>query len=51
MPGGGVDKKNCLEFKNAGFKEIHLSGILKSDSLDNLDSDYKTIKEIVSKTK
>ncbi|MEO2148220.1 MAG: copper homeostasis protein CutC, partial [Flavobacteriaceae bacterium] len=51
MPGGGVDKKNCLEFKNAGFKEIHLSGIPKSESLYNLDSDYKTIKEIVSKTK
>ena len=51
MPGGGVDKKNCLEFKNAGFKEIHLSGIPKSYSLNNLDSDYQTIKEIVSKTK
>ena len=51
MPGGGVDKKNCLEFKNAGFKEIHLSGIPKSEFLYNLDSDYKTIKEIVSKTK
>jgi copper homeostasis protein CutC len=51
VPGGGVDKKNCLEFKNAGFKEIHLSGIPKSESLYNLDSDYKTIKEIVSKIK
>ena len=46
-----LNKKNCLEFKNAGFKEIHLSGIPKPYSLDNLDSDYKTIKEIVSKTK
>ena len=51
MPGGGVDKKNCLEFKNAGFKEIHLSGILKSNSSNSLDSDLKTIEEIVSKTK
>ena len=51
MPGGGVNKENCLEFKNAGFKEIHLSGIPKSNSLDSLDSDYKTIEEIVSKTK
>ncbi len=51
MPGGGISKQNCLEFKNAGFKEIHLSGILKSNSLDTLDSDYKTIEEIVSKTK
>ena len=51
MPGGGISKENCLEFKNAGFKEIHLSGIPKSNSLDSLDSDYKTIEEIVSKTK
>ena len=29
MPGGGVNKENCLEFKNAGFKEIHLSGFLR----------------------
>ena len=51
MPGGGVNKENCLEFKNAGFKEIHLSGILKSNSLNNFDSNQKTIEEIVSKTK
>ena len=51
MPGGGISKENCLEFKNAGFKEIHLSGIPKSNSSNNLDSDYKTIEEIVSKTK
>ncbi len=51
MPGGGVNKENCLEFKNAGFKEIHLSGILKNNSSTSLDSDYNTIKEIVSKTK
>ena len=51
MPGGGINKKNCLEFKNAGFKEIHLSGIPKSNSSNSFDSDYKTIEEIVSKTK
>ena len=51
MPGGGINKENCLEFKNLGFKEIHLSGILKSESLNTLDSDLKTIEEIVSKTK
>ena len=51
MPGGGINKENCLEFKNLGFKEIHLSGILKSNSSNILDSDLKTIEEIVSKTK
>ena len=51
MPGGGVNIKNCLEFKNAGFKEIHLSGILKSNSSNNFDSNKKTIEGIVSKTK
>lgn len=51
MPGGGINKENCLEFKNAGFKEIHLSGIPKSNSSNSFDSDYKTIEEIVSKTK
>tara|TARA_B100001175_G_C19464864_1_gene618537 strand:- start:99 stop:773 length:675 start_codon:yes stop_codon:yes gene_type:complete len=51
MPGGGINKENCLEFKNLGFKEIHLSGILKSESPNTLDSDLKTIEEIVSKTK
>ena len=51
MPGGGINKENCLEFKNLGFKEIHLSGILKSESSNTLDSDLKTIEEIVSKTK
>jgi len=51
MPGGGVNKENCLEFKNSGFKEIHLSGIISSNSSENKDSDYKTIEEIVSKTK
>ena len=42
---------DLLEFKNLGFKEIHLSGILKSESSNTLDSDLKTIEEIVSKTK
>ena len=51
MPGGGINKENCLEFKNLGFKEIHLSGILKSNSSNSLDSNLKTIEEIVSKTK
>ena len=51
MPGGGINKENCLEFKNLGFKEIHLSGILKPNSSNSLDSDLKTIEEIVSKTK
>ena len=31
MPGSGVDRNNCIEFKNAGFKSIHLSG-----GVDNL---------------
>lgn len=25
MPGGGINKNNILQFKNAGFKEIHFS--------------------------
>ena len=51
MPGGGVNKENCLEFKNSGFKEIHLSGIINTNSSENKDSDFKTIGEIVSITK
>ena len=43
MPGGGVNKENCLEFKNAGFKEIHLSGIPKSNYTNRKDSDCNTI--------
>ena len=51
MPGGGINKENCLNFKIAGFKEIHFSGIQKSNSSNNVDSDYGTIEEIVYKTK
>jgi copper homeostasis protein len=25
LPGGGINSSNALEFKNAGFKEIHFS--------------------------
>ncbi len=44
MPGGGINTKNFKLFKNAGFNEIHLSGI---DKRISLDSNYDIIKEII----
>ena len=48
MPGGGINPRNFNLFKEAGFKEIHLSGINKKVSLD---SDYNRIKEIIEMSK
>ena len=62
MPGSGVDRDNCVDFKNAGFKSIHLSGSVDIPDLkppcgvnkklsflkQNLrESDTKTISEVV----
>ena len=44
MPGGGINTLNFKIFKNAGFKEIHLSAI---DKRISLDSNYDIIKEII----
>ena len=63
MPGSGVDRDNCVDFKNAGFKSIHLSGSVDIPDLkppcgvnkklsflkQNLkESDTKTISEVVN---
>ena len=48
MPGGGVNIENFMHFKNANFKEVHLSAINKMKSLD---SDYNIIKRIVEMSK
>lgn len=34
MPGGGVNKNNLLDFKNAGFEAIHFSGTKIYDTLE-----------------
>ena len=48
MPGGGINTLNFKIFKNAGFKEIHLSAI---DKRISLDSNYDIIKEIIEMSK
>ena len=48
MPGGGVNLKNFNLFKDSNFREIHLSAIDKSISLD---SNYNIIREIVEMSK
>ena len=48
MPGGGVNLKNFNLFKASNFREIHLSAIDKSISLD---SNYNIIREIVEMSK
>ena len=48
MPGGGINTNNFKLFKNAGFKEIHLSAI---DKRKSLDSNYHIIKEIIEMSK
>ena len=48
MPGGGINTLNFKLFKNAGFKEIHLSAI---DKRISLDSNYDIIKEIIEMSK
>jgi len=36
LPGSGINKDNVLEFKNAGFKEIHFSGTSFHQALETL---------------
>ena len=48
MPGGGVNLTNFNLFKASNFREIHLSAIDKSISLD---SNYNIIREIVEMSK
>jgi len=33
MPGSGVSEKNCVRFKEAGFKALHLSGSAAIDPI------------------
>jgi copper homeostasis protein len=33
MPGSGVSEKNCVQFKEAGFKALHLSGSAAIDPI------------------
>lgn len=67
LPGGGINSSNILEFKRAGFKEVHFSGIklhkthyklkvsMNNDKLFNENqiviSNFKKIKEIVELVK
>ena len=55
MPGSGINKENCIHFKNAGFKEIHTSASQKVGSKNKVFfdettqtvSDINTIQEII----
>tara|TARA_B100000767_G_C19762267_1_gene535763 strand:+ start:2193 stop:2915 length:723 start_codon:yes stop_codon:yes gene_type:complete len=65
QPGGGINKKNVIKFKNAGFSSIHLSGskTIKWKELvpNNIDktffdqeikiSDFEILKNIISEVK
>jgi len=33
MPGSGISEKNCVQYKNAGFKALHLSGSIAIDPI------------------
>jgi copper homeostasis protein len=33
MPGSGISEKNCVQFKEAGFKALHLSGSIAIDPI------------------
>lgn len=43
MPGSGVNANNCLQFKSAGFKALHLSGTAPLPPLTHLNSIHSEI--------
>tara|TARA_B100000929_G_scaffold290770_2_gene285838 strand:+ start:472 stop:1194 length:723 start_codon:yes stop_codon:yes gene_type:complete len=49
IPGSGINNENILQFKNAGFKEIHFSGTNFRPSLETLPeismNSYKFLRE------
>jgi copper homeostasis protein len=54
LPGSGINKENCIQFKNAGFTEIHTSASKKIrentiffDKTTQTVSDMNTIQEII----
>jgi copper homeostasis protein len=67
LPGGGINRSNILQFKSAGFKEVHFSAVklhktndrlkvsLNSDKLFSENqiviSDFNKIKEMVELVK
>ena len=67
LPGGGINRSNILQFKSAGFKEVHFSAVKLHKTFDKLKvsmnndklfnenqiviSDFKKIKEMVELVK
>ena len=57
LPGSGINSTNILEFKKAGFKEVHTSASIQRNSSVFFDktpqkaSSFETIKELVKHIK